>query len=113
MFAACLLLVSLFSCFFPAQIHAGTITGQIQTATGGTINNGTLTFTLSQPAVLAGTSLITPISGVCYTSNAGNIVGVPDPLALPVLSTSTGTGTLAAGTYVNAPILVLWEQWRG
>ncbi len=47
--AACLLL--LFVVDLP--VFAGTISGQIQTATGGAINNGTLTFTLSQPAVLA------------------------------------------------------------
>jgi hypothetical protein len=50
--AACLLLI----CPLSAQLFAGTITGQIQTATGGVIANGTLTFTLGQPAVLAGMS---------------------------------------------------------
>jgi len=53
-----------------AELNAGTITGQIQPATGGVIANGTLTFTLSQPAVLAGTALLTQASASCYTSNA-------------------------------------------
>ena len=34
-------------------LFAGTITGQIQTSTGGAVANGTLIFTLSQPAILA------------------------------------------------------------
>ena len=70
MIPACLLVFSLFFAVFTPQIHAGTITGQIpdrdrrppkftpgpspgksQTATGGVIANGTLTFTLSQPAI--------------------------------------------------------------
>jgi hypothetical protein len=85
--------------FLFQRAHAGTITGQFQTATGGTINNGTLSFTLSQPAVLSGTaSLITQASS-CYTSTVGNIVGLPDPLSLPVVTTNTSSGTLAAGTY--------------
>ena len=58
-------------------VFAGTISGQIQTATGGVIANGTLTFTLSQPAVLAGTALLTQTSASCYTSNVGNIESFP------------------------------------
>jgi hypothetical protein len=53
--AACLLVILAVS----LPVFAGTITGQIQTATGGTITNGTLTFTLSQPAVLSGAALLT------------------------------------------------------
>lgn len=33
--------------------YAGTVTGQIRTATGGTINRGTLTLNLSQPMIQA------------------------------------------------------------
>jgi hypothetical protein len=88
----CILLVASLS-------FAGTITGQIATATGGLISNGTLSFTLSQPALLVSTATVitTPVS--CYTSTAGSIVGVPDPLVAPVVSTNTASGTLAAGTY--------------
>lgn len=34
--------------------HAGVIKGQMQTATGGALQNGTIPFTLTQPAILAG-----------------------------------------------------------
>lgn len=78
---------------------AGTVTGQIQTATGGNVNNGTLTFRLSQPAVISGTASIVTTPAACYTSSSGNIVGVPDPLVLSGVTTNTASGTLAAGTY--------------
>jgi hypothetical protein len=78
---------------------AGTITGSLQTATGGSVANGTLSFRLSQPAVLSGTASLVTSPTSCYTSSAGNIVGLPDPLVLPLFSTNTASGTLAAGTY--------------
>lgn len=81
----------------PAE--AGTITGNIQTATGGAVANGTLGFVLSQGAVLSGTGTLVTSQVNCYTSNLGNVVGLPDPLANPVLSTNTASGTLASGTY--------------
>lgn len=75
------------------------VTGQIQTATGGSINNGTLTFTLSQPAVVSGTATLATQTSSCYTTTQGLIVGLPDPTALPIVSANTISGTLAAGTY--------------
>ena len=75
------------------------ITGNLQTATGGAVTNGTLSFTLSQPAIVSGTSSVAANTVSCYTSTAGNIVGVPDPLAPPVLSANLISGTLPAGTY--------------
>lgn len=97
-----------FSCAMSAQVIPGlggvagptsSIIGQIQTATGGTINNGALTFTLSQSAVVSGSASIVTQQSACYTSTAGNIVGIPDPVALPILSVNTATGTLPAGAY--------------
>jgi len=52
-----------------------------------------------QPAVLVGTATLSTTPASCYTSTAGNIVGVPDPLVLPGVITNTASGTLAAGTY--------------
>ena len=75
------------------------IVGQIQTATGGTVNHGTLTFTLSQPAVAVGTATLVTQPTACYTSTLGNVVGLPDPLVPPVLSVNTASGTLPAATY--------------
>jgi hypothetical protein len=74
--------------------------GQVQTATGGPVNYGALTFSLSQPAIIAGTATIATEQSACYTSAQGNVVGVPDALASPVLSLGySSAGTLAAGTY--------------
>lgn len=83
----------------PLTLPTSAIVGAIQTSTGGTINNGTLTFTLSQPAVVSGTSSVATQQTACYTSTSGSIVGIPDPLALPVTSVNLASGTLPAGTY--------------
>lgn len=77
----------------------GTITGQIQTPTGGAIKGGTLTFSLSQPAIVSGAASVATQQVACYTSAAGNIVGVPDPIVLPIVSANLAFGTLPAGTY--------------
>ena len=77
----------------------GTITGQIQTATGGAIKQGTLTFSLSQPSIVSNTATVATQQVACYTSTAGNIAGLPDPVALPLVTADTSSGTLAAGTY--------------
>lgn len=82
-----------------AVAHAGTVSGQLQTPTGGVVPNATITFTLSQPAVLSGTAAVVPATASCYTSTAGNVVGVPDPLVLPIVSANYGSGTLGSGTY--------------
>ena len=90
---ACLILVS--------QALAGTVTGQIQTpSTGRGVANGTLTFTLSQAAVVSGTATLAG-NGVCWTDSAGNVVGLPgdSAVAAPVLSSNLGSGSLPAGTY--------------
>lgn len=90
---ALLLLVSSYA-------FSGTVTGQIQTATSGPIVSGTLAFTLSQSAVQAGSASIVTSPVNCYTDRAaGNIVGEPDPLVAPIVTTNTSSGTLPAGTY--------------
>jgi len=83
----------------PSLSFAGSITGQITTATQGPIANGTLTLTLTQSAVLAGSSLVATTSVACYTDALGNVVGEPTPIVAPTVSTNTSSGTLAAGTY--------------
>lgn len=75
------------------------VVGQVQTATGGAINYGALTFSLSQAAVVAGSATVATETSACYTSAQGNIVGVPDPVALPIVSVNLSAGTLPAGTY--------------
>ncbi|HEV7674409.1 MAG TPA: hypothetical protein VGQ12_07760 [Candidatus Angelobacter sp.] len=81
------------------QAHAGSITGNIQTASSGGVVNGTLTFTLNQVAYVSGSAQVVASGVNCYTSSAGAITGEPDPLVAPVLSVNLGSGTLAAGTY--------------
>jgi hypothetical protein len=93
LFFACLSLGS--------QALAGTIIGQIQTpSTGRGIANGTLTFTLSQAAVVSGAATLAG-NGACWTDNLGNVVGLPGDAAVtaPVLSSNLGSGSLPAGTY--------------
>jgi hypothetical protein len=75
------------------------IIGQLATPTGGAIVNGTLTFQISQPALIPGSVAIVPQSVSCSTTQGGSVVGVPDPLALPIVSTNTSTGSLSAATY--------------
>ena len=89
-----------------------TITGSLQTATGGTVTNGTLTFSLSQPAVVSGTSSVSANTVSCYTSTAGNVVGVPDPLATPVLSTNT-IRRHSAGWDLLRQVCVRWARGNG
>jgi hypothetical protein len=89
--------------------QAGTITGQIQTATSGPVPNGTLTLELTQAAIQSGTALVvtTPVS--CYTDSGGNVRGVPTPGA-STLSINTASGTLAAGTYY---VRTTWSNATG
>jgi hypothetical protein len=75
------------------------INGTIATSTGATLADSTLTFTLSQPALVSGTATMAAATTNCYTSLNGNVVGVADPLVAPVLTTNTASGTLPAGTY--------------
>src|ERR1700674_1555711 len=63
MIPPCLLVISL---FFP-PLYAGTISGQIQTATRGVVGNGTLPFSLSQPGVLSGSATLVTSTVSCYT----------------------------------------------
>lgn len=85
----------------PALAFGGTVTGVINTATSGPVKNGALTFVLTQSAVQTGTATIvsTPVS--CYTDASGNVVGEPNPVVVPSVSTNTSSGTLAAGTYYS------------
>lgn len=98
-----------------APVVLGTITGQIASATGGPIKSGTLSFNLSQPAIISGNYSVATNQASCYTTSgrlatqpAGFAVGLPDPVVVPVVSTNTSSGTLAAGTYWVA--LTYWNS---
>lgn len=78
---------------------AGTITGTIQGPSGLPVKNSTLNFMLTQPGMAIGTGLIVPSSASCYTSSDGTVIGLPNPLGLPLAAVNTLSGTLPGGTY--------------
>jgi len=97
-----LLFVSILALSGGTLAHAGTITGQIQTASSGRgVANGVFTFTLSQPAVVSGSASIVTSPVNCYTDAFGNVVGLPNPLTAPAASSSAGSGLPAAAYRVR------------
>lgn len=82
---------------FCSRAHAGTVTGTIAKPSGSGIANGTITLTLSQPSYLSGSYAATTTPITCGTDPNGAIVGIPAPLVAP--TSSTGSGSLSAGTY--------------
>lgn len=92
---------------------AGTITGQLQLPSAGQgIRNNTVTFTLTQPAVVAGTATVVSAPWSCWTDTSGNIVGLPgdSAVAAPVLSSNLITGSFASGTYF---VKYTWKNGTG
>lgn len=82
------------------SLYAGTVTGTLQGPSGITVKNATLTFTLAQAGSQAiGTGNIAQLTSQCFTSSDGTVVGVPNPLALPIVGTNTSAGSLPAGIY--------------
>ncbi len=79
--------------------YAGTVTGTLQGPSGLPIKNGTLTFGLQQAGLLVGTGSVVPTTASCYTSIDGSVTGTPNPLTLPNVSITYGSGTAAAGIY--------------
>jgi hypothetical protein len=79
--------------------YAGTITGTLQGPSGLPIKNGTLSFNLQQAGLLAGSGAVVPTTAACYTSTDGSVVGIPNPLSLPSVSITYGSGTMAPGIY--------------
>jgi hypothetical protein len=63
------------------------------------VKNGTLTFSLQQAGLIAGSGSVVPTTASCYTSSDGSVVGLPNPLTLPSTSIIYGSGTMAAGIY--------------
>ncbi len=82
-----------------ATAYGGTVTGTLQGPSGLPVKNGTLTFKLQQAGLIAGSGSVVPTTASCYTSTDGSVVGVPNPLTLPVTSITYGSGTMAAGVY--------------
>lgn len=82
-----------------SQAVAGTVTGAVQNPSGGSVANGTFSFTLTQAAVISGTATLVNGPVNCFTDANGNVVNEPNPLVAPVVSQNLASGTLAAGTY--------------
>ncbi len=82
-----------------ATAYGGTITGTLQGPSGLPVKNGTLTFNLQQAGLIVGSGNVVPATAACYTSIDGSVVGLPNPLTLPVTSITYGSGTMAAGVY--------------
>jgi hypothetical protein len=82
-----------------ATAYGGTVTGTLQGPSGLPVKNGTLTFTLQQAGLIAGSGSVVPTTASCYTSSDGSVVGLPNPLTLPSTSITYGSGTMAAGIY--------------
>jgi hypothetical protein len=79
--------------------YAGTVSGTIMGPSGLPVKNGTLNFALQQAGLLVGSGSVVPITASCYTSIDGSVVGLPNPLTLPNVSITYGSGTMAAGIY--------------
>lgn len=62
------------------------------------LQNGTLTFTLNQSAIVAGSFAVAPVTVNCYTSTNGAIVGLPNPLVAVTATAQAAAGSLS-GTY--------------
>jgi hypothetical protein len=82
-----------------ATAYGGTVTGILQGPSGLPVKNATLTFNLQQAGLIAGSGSVVPSAASCYTSTDGSVVGLPNPLTLPVTSITYGSGTMAAGVY--------------
>lgn len=80
-----------------SQAFAGNVTGVIQTAGGNPIANATLGFTPTMAAVVVGQFVQTASTVNCYTDAFGNVIGIPNPLSLP-LAVAGNAGSLTAST---------------
>lgn len=82
----------------------GTFVGTIANSNGLGIANGTITETLSQAAYIPGSFAVATNTISCYTgstssSQAGSILGLPDPRVALATSVNYGSGSLPSGTY--------------
>src|SRR5258708_35326914 len=91
-----LLFVSILALSGGTLAHAGTITGQIQTATSGRGDaHGGFTFTQAQPAVVSRSPSIGTSPVNCCTEHFRNVVGLLNPLTGP-------RGVYPAGALLSA-----------
>ena len=82
-----------------ATAYGGTVTGMLQGPSGLPVKNATLNFNLQQAGLIGGTGSVVPTTASCYTSVDGTVVGTPNPLTLPNVAITYGSGTAAPGIY--------------
>jgi hypothetical protein len=82
-----------------ATAYGGTVTGMLQAPSGLPVKNATLNFSLQQAGLIVGTGSVVPITASCYTSVDGTVVGTPNPLTLPNVAITYGSGMAAPGIY--------------
>ncbi len=92
--------------FSSVASHAGTVTGNLMGPSGNPVKYARLGFALQQAGLLVGSGSVVPASASCYTSADGSVVGLPDPLTLPSVSVTYGSGSMAAGIYYVAYSLI-------
>jgi hypothetical protein len=93
-------LLVVFALMFASSLaYGGTVSGTLMGPSGLPVKNGTLKFGLQQAGLIVGSGSVVPTTASCYTSTDGSVVGLPNPLTLPSVSITYGSGTMAAGTY--------------
>ena len=95
--AAAVLVLRMASAVFAAD---ATVTGTISAPqTSAAQRNGTLTFVISQAAIVTGGASLTTSPVYCYTSTDGTVRGLPNPQAAALATGNTSAGSISAGTY--------------
>lgn len=85
------------------------LTGPLSSSNGMPAQNYVITFQPNQIFYIGGTSVV--VSGsTCGTDNSGQVVGLRNPLTVPITAVVTGTGTLPPGNYWVA---VSWYDTYG
>lgn len=75
-----------------------TLIGTLQGSNGMPAQNYILSFQLSQFGFISGTGVVLNVGTYCATSTDGSVVGVPNPLQSPIVTTGF-TGTLPPANY--------------
>jgi hypothetical protein len=81
-----------------ASCQYTTLTGTLAGSNGAPAQNYIISFTISQMGYISSTGVVVNVPTYCATSTNGAVVGVPNPLAAPPVTTGF-TGTLPAANY--------------
>lgn len=95
---ACLAIAVLLGLANVGQAQYATIVGNLSSANGMPASNYSISFQLSQFGYISSTGVVVNVATACATSTDGSVVGVPNPLAAPSVTTGF-TGTLPPNNY--------------